>query len=501
MRTIREIMAGNDPATVRTLLTARKRAFEISFEELERQFDPKQHKVFDEGYRKKKVVNVPTNRKDPVTGNTIYKSKKVERVRIAVPLQKVLVNRAVGFLLGNKVEYKISQLGGNKKADKNQTKLYDAVMKVFHQNKMRYFDKKLARRVFRCREAAELWYLPTNEKGQIDLKGKMRVKLLSPVDGDKLYPHYDDFDRLDGFAREYVVYDETGLAVRHFDVYDSRFVYQYVDGAADGGWQLSGGGPKRHGFSKLPIIYYRVEQAEWEDVQWAIERVEDLISNWGDTNDYFGTPKYFVKGKIVGFAEKGEQGSVFQGEKDTNMNVLSWDSSPQSVAGELGQLFNIIYSCSHSADISFERMKELGNNTSGAAIRLMLIDPHMNAEDKTELFGEMFTRRCNVVANGITETGIYERGIPASAAADIEFEPIFKPYMPKNELETLQLIQSSTGGQATTSRRRGIELNPINDDPERVQQEIQQEQDEALELAAKSMAIGESARSAVEQGE
>ena len=37
-------------------------------------------------------------------------------------------------------------------------------------------------------------------------------------------------------------------------------------------------------------------------------------------------------------------------------------------------------------------MKTLGNNTSGAANRLMFTDPHLKAEKKEELFGEMFTR-------------------------------------------------------------------------------------------------------------
>lgn len=490
MRTITEIMSESDGLRVRTLLTARKKLWGVSLEELEQQYNPLQHKVFDEHYRKKKRVNVPTGKNDPVTGNAIYKSKLVERVRIGVPLQKVLVERAVGFLFGNSVDYKIANADNSQSAQ--QDRLFRAVKSVFSKNKMRYFDKRLARAIFRCREAAELWYMPTKQDSSIDTGGKMRVKLLSPIDGDKLYPHYDNFDRMDGFAREYKVYDEENIAVNHFDVYDSHFVYQYADNGD--GWQLQGS-PKRHGFSKIPIVYYRAEQAEWEDVQTEIERVEDLLSNWGDTNDYFGTPKYFVKGKILGFAEKGEQGSVFQGEKDTQMNVLSWDSSPASVSGELSYLMSLIFSCTHSADISFERMKEVGNNTSGAAIRLMLIDPHMNAETKTELFGEMFTRRCNIVANGICETGIVESGIPESVAQNTEFEPIFKPYMPKNEVEQLQLIQQSTGGQSTTSKRRGIELNPLNDDPDRVEKEIAEEQQQALALAAQQMAIGESSNS------
>lgn len=494
MKDISQILAEKDGNKLHQLLTSRKKVFQTSFEEIEKQYDPTKHKVFDQQYRKKKTVNVPTGKIDPITGQMTYKSKKVERVRIAVPLQRVIVERAVGFLLGYPVEYKISSITANKQ----QNKLYNAVKAVFHANKMRYFDKKLGRAVFRGREAAELWYLPTDAEGRIDMEGKMRVKLLSPVDGDKLYPHYNNYDRMDGFAREYKVYDESGESENRFDVYDNHFVYRYVN---DGkGWELSGS-PMRHGFSKIPIVYYRQDNAEWEDVQPEIERVEDLLSNWGDTNDYFGTPKYFVKGKLTGFAEKGEQGSVFQGERDTSMNVLSWDSSPASVSGELANLFNIIFSCTHSADISFERMKEVGNNTSGAAIRLMLIDPHMNAQTKTELFGEMFTRRCNIVANGICETGIVERGIPVSVANEISFEPIFKPYMPKNDVEELQMITTATRGAATTSRRRGIELNPLNDDPDRVEKELNEETLQAMQLANAQLGIGESSGNAITEEE
>lgn len=495
MRTIKEILSKNNSATIRTLLVAQKKCFCTPLEESEQQYNPAGHKVFDLTYRRKKRVKVPTDRRDPVTGEIIYKSKQVERVRIAIPLQKVIVERAVGFLFGNEVEYKINQSTGASQISEQKNRLFAAVNKVFHQNKMRYFDKRLARAVFRGREAAELWYMPTTDSGAIDTGGKMRVKLLSPLLGDKLYPHFNNYDKMDGFAREYVEHDESGATTLHFDVYDDRFVYRYINNA--GSWSENGN-PRPHGFTKIPLVYYRQEQSEWEDVQPLIERIEDLLSNWGDTNDYFGTPKYFVRGKLLGFAEKGEQGSVFQGEKDANMNVLSWDSSPSSVSGELGNLFSLVFSCSHSADVSFERMKEVGNNTSGAAIRLMLIDPHMNAQTKTELFGEMFTRRCNIVANGICETGVVERGIPESVAKDTDFEPIFKPFMPKNEIEQLQLINAATGGAATSSRRRGIELNPLNDDPDRVEQEMQQEQQQALALAQASMGMGDTSNNAIE---
>lgn len=489
MRKIEEILANYDSLQVHTLLTARKKPFKISLQDSEKQYEPAQHRIFDQKYRKPKVVMIPNGKTNPITGKPLYKREKVERVRIAIPCQRVIVDRAVGFLVGNPVEYKMTT-NGVKVANPNekQNLLFSALKKVYHQNKMKYFDKRLCRSVFRAREAAELWYMDTTKEGHVDIQGKMRVKLLSPILGDKLYPHFDDYDRMDGFAREYRVWNEEGVCVNHFDVYTDYFVYQYID---DGGtWTLQGQ-PKMHGFTKIPVVYYRREESKWESVQWAIDRVEDCVSNWGDTNDYFGTPKYFVKGKLKGFAEKGEQGAVFEGEKESSMNVLSWDNSPASVTGEISTLFSIIFSYSHSADISFERMKELGNNTSGAAIRLMFTDPHMSAMDETEMFGEMFTRRSNIVANGITNTGIIVQGIDSDVAREVEFEPVFTPFIPKNDTEILQLIASSTGGQSTTSRRRAIELNPLNDDPMRIEQEMQEEQKSSLMQQAALSGFGE----------
>lgn len=69
-------------------------------------------------------------------------SKAFERVRIAIPIQKSLVKRAAGFLFGKPVDYKITQNGESvKTASEEQKRLFEAVKRVYHQNKMKYFDK------------------------------------------------------------------------------------------------------------------------------------------------------------------------------------------------------------------------------------------------------------------------------------------------------------------------------------------------------------------------
>lgn len=490
MKKITEILS-QDANTVHKLLTARKQPQHDSYENLMRQWDAYKHDIFDETKRPKKKVKVPTEQKDPISGQTIYKTKEVERVRIALPTQRVIVDRLVGFLLTNPVTYKANSHGVDiKKLNSKQQLLFDAIMHCYHDNKMKYFDKQLVRSVSSQCEAAELWYMTTDENGR--LGGEIRVQLLSPANGDKLYPHFNDWHRMDGFGREYYTFDELGTQELHFDVYTDRFVYKYINNGS--GWTLIEA--KAHGFTKIPVVYYHQYKSEWADVQWACDRAEECISNWGDTNDYFGTPKYFIQGRLEGFAEKGEQGSVFQGGKETEMRVLSWDHSPESVKGEIAYLFNIIFSFTQTPDISFENMKTLGNNTSGAAIRLMFTDPFMKVGNKTEMYGEMFTRRSNIVANGICNAGIYVKGIDASVAEDIDFEPVFEPYIPKNDVELMQLITQSNGGKPSTSQRRSIELNPLNDDADSVEKEMKEEQKSEMKQQATMLGIGGSASAA-----
>jgi SPP1 family phage portal protein len=489
MRAIEEIVLSVNADDVHRLLTAKKQGFRSPLQTLHEQWEPSLHKIFNEKFRPKKKIKVPTGQNDPITGKPLYKNKTVEVVRIAIPMQKSIVNLVVGFLMMNAVTYKATSHGVDvKKLDSKQQQLFDAINHCYHDNKMRYFDKRLARTVMSECEAAELWYQPSDAEGK--LRGDIKVMLLSPSRGDKLYPHFDDYHVMDGFAREYYTYDELGTSELHFDVYTNTMCYQHVNDKGSG-WKLRASG--LHGFTKVPIVYYRQDQAEWEDVQWAIERVETCISNWGDTNDYFGTPKYFVKGRLEGFAEKGEQGTVFLGGDQADMRVLSWDRSPESVKGEIAYLFNIIYSFTSTADISFENMKTLGSNTSGAAIRLMFTAPYMKADAKTEMFGEMFTRRSNIVANAICHAGAYVKGISEDVARNIDFEPVFKPYLPKNDVELLQLITSSNGGKQSTSNRRAIELNPLNDDPDKIEEEMKEEQQESLAQAAALSGLGSSA--------
>ena len=62
-------------------------------------------------------------------------------------------------------------------------------------------------------------------------------------------------------------------------------------------------------------------------------------------------------------------------------------------------------------------------------------------------------------------------------------------------ISTIEIVKNyiSEVKWTSKSKRRGIELNPLNDDPDRIEEEIAEEQQEALALASASMGIGDTA--------
>lgn len=463
---INDIIQKGDATNIILAFKNTKKEFDKSYEECMREYDPKYHKVNDKLIRKDKKIQIPIDDKVDQFGNKMYKTKKVPRVRVTVPVQRVLVERSVGFLFGIPATYK------NKgEISKPESELFDFTIDILDNNKMEYVDKKIARSLFVEREVAEIWYFLLDENGK---PKKMKVRLVSPSRGDVLYPHYDEYDRMDFFARSYKEKDLDGEYINHFDVYTNERVYRYVSKGNSNKFELAET-PKRHGFSKIPVVYYRQEETEWECVQPVIERMEELLSNWGDTNDYFGSPSYFVSGEIEGFAEKGEQGKVYKGTEGADMKVLSWDSSPQSMSAELSMLTNIIFSYSQTPDISFESMKQLSGNTSGVAIKLMFTDPHMKASVKIEMFGEMLTRRCNIIKNGIVTT---LKPIPVSYAESLVIVPSFTPYAPKNDNEIINMIRTAVGDKPIMSQEDGVMANPLVSNPVETLNKIKEENKE-----------------------
>jgi SPP1 family phage portal protein len=421
--------------------------------EIAPQYDTSGHDVFDTTLRPYKSVTRSTGSVD-ATGRDITETVAEDVNRIAVPFQQLIVNRSAGFLLGNPVTRE------NNAETPAQELLADMVERTLTDNKEPYFNRKVARTVMSECQAAELWYLVEDpifwRKTLATTRSifKLRVKLLSPSAGDKLYPYFDEYGDMVAFSRGYVMKDDDGREVEHLDTWtETAWITRQRQGGKP--WEEQ---RQANVMGKIPVVYYQQAKPEWGEVQSMIERYETKASNFADTNDYFGSPMVKITGQVLSLPGKTTQGKVIQLDVGGDAQYMAWSQAPESERLEFEMLERLIYSCTQTPNISFEQMKAMGSNLSGFAIKLMFTDAHMKAENKIELFGEMFQRRYNLLKHVL---GSLVNISLAPEVFNLEIEPVFTPYLPRNEKEDIEVLSIARGNRELMSRKTALENNPL----------------------------------------
>lgn len=432
--------------------------------------DPKLHDINDKIIRPDKRVKIDggNDSGDKVIdtgedgGN--YRIEKVARV--AVALQKLIINRAVSFVFGNPVAYNATP-----ETDKQEAVL-KALNRVLYDNKTTSLNRKIARSIFGFKECAELWYVqekakPHNTYGFLT-KSKLRCALFSPMFGDTLYPYFDGAGDLVAFSRSYSRIDSDKNRFDYFETYTDTEHWLWVNEGS--GYKIVDGFPKKVAIGKIPIVYGYQEYFETQDVDSLIDRLEKLLSNFADTNDYHASPKIFVTGQINGWSKKGEAGAVIEGEEGATMNYVSWQNAPESVKLEIETLLKMIYTITQTPDISFESVKGLGA-ISGIALKLLFMDAHLKVQDKKEVFDDYLQRRVNVIKAFI---GQFNTELEEDAEL-LGIEPEITPYMLTNELDEVNLWLAANGNKPLVSQKASVKGANLTQDPEKDFVQIQEE--------------------------
>lgn len=429
----------------------------IDIEKIKKQLDPNGHEVFDKTKRPDKMVKTDNGgtRPEPVA-------------RIGLPLQKLIINRAVSFLFGNPVE-----ITANTEND-TQIAILKAIKNILNDVKINSHNRKLARELFSVCEVAELWYpvaLGQNElpKYGISAQSKLRVKLFSPLLGDVLYPYFDSYGDMIAFSREFSV-QNGDKKQSFFEVYTDNQIFKYD--ISQGEPMLLEGFPAINILGKIPVVYARQERPEYADVQGLIDRLEKLLSNFADTNDYHGSPKIFVKGNLKGFSQKGESGAILQGDTNTEAQYLTWSHAPESVKLEIDTLLRMIYTLTQTPDISFESVKGLGGSTSGKALRMLFLDAHLKVADHLEVFDEFLERRMNIIKSYI---GVFNHSLQ-NELQNIIIEQEVTPFMVDDYADKLDFVMTATGNKPVLSQKTGIKLAGLVDNADAEYQNLQDEE-------------------------
>lgn len=438
-------------------------------EEAKKALNPKLHDVNDPIKRPDKRVKVDADNDADSAQKVIttdgeavnFRTEKVARVAIA--LQKLIIKRAVSFCFGNPPKYNATPQNDNE-----QAVLY-ALNRILVDVKSKSMNRKIARAIFGFKECAEYWYtVPVNKshsKYGFPAQHKLRCALFSPEYGDTLYPYFDETGDMVAFSRAFSRKDDNGNAVDYFETFTDKEHWLWMNGA--NGYEAAPGYPKPIAIGKIPVIYGHQPYFETEDVDKLIDRLEHLLSNFADTNDYHASPKIFTTGQINGWSKKGESGAVIEGEEGATMQYVSWQNAPESVKLEIETLLKLIYTISQTPDISFDAVKGLGA-ISGVALKLLFMDAHLKVQDKGEIFDDYLQRRVNVILAYIGQ-------INTTLEKDCEniiVEPELVPYMLVNELEELNYWLTANGNKPVISQEESVEGAGISKNVEATMQKI-----------------------------
>lgn len=427
------------------------------FDTYAKQYDPSKHDITDTGKRPNKTIETD-------------KGTKVEDVaRLSIPMQELIVSRAAAFLCGNPVELEYNS------EDKTELELLDMIQKVWDDNKLDYESKKLAKLMMSETEVAELWYTEEadpeywNNTPNQGSKFRLRMRVLANSLGDTLHPVYNNAGDMIAFGRGYKIKDEEGKIIECYDLYTDTLVYK---GIKRDSWAVT---PETHTARKIPIIYYSQPEPEWLKVQNLIDRIEKLISNHAENNDYYGHPIMTVEGKINGFASKGENGKILELDPGAKVNMLTWPQAPESVKLEYNSLRSLIFDLTDTPDISLEQMKALGTY-SGIALKMLFLGAHLKASDKEEIFGKGIQRRINYLKSALA----YVVNVRLEKGLSLTIKPKFEYYLPKNDSERIDMLSTATGGKPIMSVKTALNLNPLISDPEAEEGNLRDEKEGTL---------------------
>lgn len=433
-----------------------------------KQYEPEHHKVNSTAERPDKMVWEDTGEQDAL-GNKKQRMVPQKITRIALAIQKLIVSRQTAFISGGENTL-VPVADGD-----TQSRLFEVVSETWRRNKLDYKNSTIAKTVLSQLECAEIWY---SEK-DADNKVKLRVKFYSPADGYDLIPVWDAHGDLIAFGLQYE--DAKVKKERYLDLYTAESRTRYVQ--SGNGWELvpsvaEAPNPLPLPYGKIPVIYYSQPKSAWQDVQSLIERLEKLLSGFGDTNDYNGSPILFTNTEIESLPKKGEAGKLVKavntdGEgpaSDARLEYVAWDAKPEAVIFEKDTLIELIYTITQTPNISFEAMKSLGE-ISGVAFDRIFLDAHLKARDAhNSWYGEGIQRRLNFLIAACAEAN---PGL--SGGKDLEIMPQFGMFKIDPDGDRIERAMKANGGKPVMSHKKSIAYTGIVEDADAEMQAIQDE--------------------------
>ena len=352
----------------------------VTQEDFLRELDPSGHIINDREY----YPDIWRQNTDENDKQNFGKWFVQEVPRYAFSFQQVILNKQLTHLCGNDIQFELADKEDNEKSNQ----VFNEFKRAWAKKNMEVAWYKVAKSVKATGDGAFIGYMD---------HGKFGWKVVSFLNGDRLYPHYDmQTGKLMCFVREFTDYEENGVATTDYmEVWDDKYYYRFSSSAekpttlwgaivtkvkalfGTDGYVCEAMTP--HNFPFIPVSYMRDDNGPcWTFSEETIENYEMAFSRLAQSNHDFGLPIMYVKGEgstELSNADLTHASKIFFLPSDGEIGFLNRQDASNAYNAELEKLEEQIYK--QSFTVKAPELKS--GDTPGVAIKLMYSDAYEKA--------------------------------------------------------------------------------------------------------------------------
>ena len=362
----------------------------------------------------------------------------IELQKTVINYQKMIVDLAVAFLFGNPIDLVLNNVT-------------PANSNLFEEFKRLWRDSKTDSTLYKFAK-------------DILIESRGAIKILKNIDNVKhsiinyenstdFFINFNDEDKADSFEHTFMIddYDISQKKVVKKTLVDlftttNRVIYDATETPYEPIVEETIN-------NKLPIVYAQIFEAEFQQVQNLIDRLEKVISKNGDSNDYFADPRLLINGTLANDSlQKGSTGDVIQintkAGSSAEVKFLTWDRASESYKMEVEFLVDNIFLITGTPKLAFNDLKGLGN-ISGVALKLMFLATTIKTKAHIQTtFADVVSRLINVMKNQFTNMQTLK---VKGNYNDLDITYKFNDGIPTNSKELIEtLVFAKQGGIMST---------------------------------------------------
>lgn len=440
---------------------------------------------------KEKAINVPSwggakglqreydPRKHPVMSKAEYPDiveadGRIEyQTRITYDLQRLAVRRMTELCTGIPVKRIYTP------QNDRQTEIAKYIENILTRNRIDTVNNDRCNKLYASCEVITLWYAveqPTNIYG-FDSPFKLRCSTYSPMQGDELYPLFDEYGDLIALSIGY----RRKVGNRWVQYFDAYTADRHVKWSNESGSSFARVEDEQTTIGKIPAVYMWRPTPIWEDTSKIVFEMEWAMSRNGNYLRRNSKPIFAVFGSTdIPFGQEGnaqEGRAILQFPEGSTANYITWAQAVDNLKFYISELRQMFFTQLQLPDWSYESMKSAP--MSGESRKQLFIDAMLKVRDESGRLIEAFDREVNVIK------AFLKTALPVSYHADIDALPVeheIKPYTISEEKDTIANLMTANGGKALITQRESVEALGWSADVDKTMAELQaQESRDAFE--------------------